>query len=164
MSDSRDEPTGRFPAIDRRDSPGRPAPRVDATRLWAGGGLAAVVAALVAVVCLLVARGIFDVTIFLQGDAALVEATMGTFAVVAALAALLATALMHGLLVAAPEPFRFFTWITGLLVLVAVLTPFATTLSVAEQVASALSNLAIGMAVVTLVRSVGESAVEPSTG
>ena len=41
-------------------------PTVDAGRLWAGGAATALVAALIAVVGVLVARGIFDVSIALR--------------------------------------------------------------------------------------------------
>jgi hypothetical protein len=47
-------------------------------------------------------------------------------AILAAVAALLATGLMHLLLLSTPRPFRFFTWIVSLLTLVAVLAPFLT--------------------------------------
>lgn len=44
----------------------------------------------------------------------------------AAVAALLATGLMHLLLLSTPRPGQFFTWIVGLLTLIAVILPFLT--------------------------------------
>ena len=41
----------------------RPAPKLDAGRLWTGGLATAAVAALVAVVGVLIARGVFDVPV-----------------------------------------------------------------------------------------------------
>ena len=92
------------------------------------GGLAtALVAASVAVVGVVIARGLFDVPVLAPtGEGTLGDASTARLAVLAALAALLATGLLHLLLVSTPRPFRFFTWIVALLTLVAVLAPFTT--------------------------------------
>jgi hypothetical protein len=74
----------------------RPGPSVDAGRLWTGGLATALVAALVAIVGVLIARGVFEVPVLAPTD----EGTLGnssTFRLAAfvAAAALLATGLDH---------------------------------------------------------------------
>jgi hypothetical protein len=76
-------------------------------------------------------------------------------AILAAVAALLATGLMHLLLVSTPRPFRFFTWIVSLLTVVAVLAPFMTDVTRATQVATA----AIGLVIGSLVSGAARSAI-----
>ena len=94
---------------------------VDAGRLWTGGVATALVAALVAVVGLLICRGLLNVPVLAPTD----EGTFGnanTFrlAGLAALAALLATGLLHLLLLSTPQPGQFFTWIVALATVAAV--------------------------------------------
>jgi hypothetical protein len=67
----------------------------------------------------------------------------------------LATAILHGLLVATPQPFVFFGWIMGLLTLVAALAPFATNAETASKVATSLINLVIGVAIWSLLAATG---------
>jgi hypothetical protein len=138
----------------------RPTPAVDAGRLWAGGMATALVAALVVVVGILIARGIFDIPVLApKGDGAWGDADTATYALFAGLAALLATALMHLLLVFAPRPGAFFGWIITLATLVGVAGPFATDAELAAQVATALINLVLGLAIGSLVVSAAHSAV-----
>jgi uncharacterized protein YhhL (DUF1145 family) len=80
----------------------------------------------------------------------------------AAVAALLATGLMHLLLLSAPRPFRFFTWIISLLTLVAVLAPFMSDAKLATKVATAAIVLVIGMAIGSLVSGSARSATRIS--
>jgi Family of unknown function (DUF6069) len=109
------------------DGNGQPRVRVDAGRLWMGGLVTAVVAALVAVVGVLIARGLLEVPVLAPTrEGTLGNANTARLALAAAVAALAATGLMHLLLVSTPRPFRFFSWIVSLLTLVAVLAPFMT--------------------------------------
>jgi hypothetical protein len=124
---------------------------VDAGKLWAGGLATAVVAALIAVVGIVIARGIFHIPVLAPnrsgtwGDADTVTYALAAFAV-----GLFATALMHILLLATPSPFTFFGWILGLSTLVAALAPFATSAEMASRVSTALINLFIGIGVWSL--------------
>lgn len=77
----------------------------------------------------------------------------------AAVAALLATGLMHLLLLSTPRPGQFFTWIVGLLTLIAVILPFLTDAEPATKVATAALNLSIGATIGSLVSSIARSAV-----
>jgi hypothetical protein len=137
-----------------------PRPKVDAGRLWTGGVATAAVAALVAVVGVLIARGLFDVPLLAPtGEGALGDASTARLAGLAALAALLATGLMHLLLLSTPRPGTFFSWIMVLATLIAVLLPFMTDAEPATKVATAAVNLAIGTAIGSLVSSIARSAV-----
>jgi hypothetical protein len=85
------------------------------------------------------------------GEGALGNANTARLAVLAAVAALVTTGLMHLLLVSTPRPFRFFTWIVSLLTLVAALAPFMTDAKLATQVATAAIYLVTGLAIGSLV-------------
>jgi hypothetical protein len=134
--------------------------RVNANRLWTGGVATAVVAALVAVVGVLIARGLLDVPVLAPTEEGVLgNANTARLALVAAGAALAATGLMHLLLLFIPRPWQFFTWIMSLVTLAAVLAPFATDAEIATKVATAAIFLAIGVAIGSLVSGVASSAV-----
>jgi hypothetical protein len=134
-------------------------PGVDAGRLWAGGVATAVVAALVAIVGLLIARGIFAVEVLApKGEGIWGNANTTTYAIVAAAVALLATGLMHLLSVATPAPGQFFGWIMVLLTAIAVVLPLTLTVVLSAKIATALINLAIGLVIAMVVNSMAASA------
>lgn len=147
-----------YAATGRPPSTRRPRRVIDAGRLWSGGVLAGVVAAGVAVVGLLIARGVLDIPVLVERKGHLVNASMAWYALVAFGAAILATGLLHLLLLAAPQPYRFFGWIVGLATAIAVILPFTTGAETASKVAVALINLAIGICVGSIVSSIGHSA------
>ena len=148
------------PYVEGQDGTGRGRLRVDAARLWTGGLATALVAALVAVVGVLIARGLFDVPVLAPtAEGALGNANTARLAALAAVAALLATGLLHLLVLSTPRPFRFFTWIISLLTLVAVLAPFMTDAELGTKVATAAIGLVIGMAIGSLVSGAGRSAI-----
>jgi hypothetical protein len=148
------------PYVEGDDGTGRGRVRVDAGRLWTGGLATALVAALVALVGVLIARGLFDVPVLAPSrEGALGNANTVRLAGLAAVAALVATGLMHLLLLSTPRPFRFFTWIVSLLTLLAVLAPFMTDAKLATQVATAAIGLVVGMAIGSLVSGAARSAI-----
>jgi hypothetical protein len=134
-------------------------PGVDAGRLWAGGIATAVVAALAAIVGLMIARGIFHVTVLepksggLWGNASTV-----TYAIVAALVALVATGLMHLLCLAVPAPATFFGWIMALVTAIAVVIPLTLTAALSAKVATAAINLVIGLIITLVINTMAASA------
>ena len=90
-------------------------PVLNAGRLWAGGMATALVAALIAVIGILGARGLFDVPILApKGAGVWGDASTGWYAFGAAMLSLVATGLMHLLLVSTPKPMRFFGWVVAL--------------------------------------------------
>jgi Family of unknown function (DUF6069) len=123
-------------------------PVVDASRLWAGGFATALVAALIAAVGVLIATGLFDAEVIAPGGFTETEAV--NYAIAAAIAALLATALIQLLIAAVPRPFAYFNWITGLAVVVVTLLPFASSQELSTKVATALINLVTGVAIASL--------------
>jgi hypothetical protein len=132
---------------------------VDAGRLWAGGVATAVVAALTAIVGLLIARGIFNVTVLEpKGQGIWGSASTATYAIVAALVALLATGLMHLLSLAVPSPGSFFSWIMVLLTAIAVVVPLTLTVSLEAKAATAAINLVIGLVITIVISTMAASA------
>jgi Family of unknown function (DUF6069) len=141
----------------------RPARSVDAGRLWTGGLATALVAALVTLVGVMIARGLFDVPVLAPTD----EGTLGNastlrLAVFAALAALLATGLLHLLLLSTPQPRQFFTWIITLATLAAALVPFLTSASLDAKIATSAITLVVGLAIGSLLSGVARSATRTS--
>jgi hypothetical protein len=122
--------------------------------------MAAVVAALLAVVGLILARGIADVPVLVQKDGQLVNAETWWYAAAAAAGALIATGLLHILLLWAPKPYLFFGWVLGLATAIAALVPYTFEAEVAAKVATSLINLAIGVCITSILLSVGRSAAE----
>ncbi|WP_112138885.1 DUF6069 family protein [Glycomyces dulcitolivorans] len=148
----REQPTRPYAAVEpQRDD----RPRVDAGRLWAGGFGTAVVAALVALVGILLVRGVLGIHILSPSDAgAYGDATTTTYAFGAFAVAILATGAVHMLLLLMPRPMAFFNWIMLLVVAVGVLIPFTVQAEVASQVATAAVNLVIGLCIMSLLNSV----------
>lgn len=152
----------------RPEAPGPPPrPRVDARQLWAGGAATAIVAALAAVVGILVCRWLFTIPVLApRRDGAWGDASTGLYALSAAAAALVATALLYLLVVATPRPGTFFGWIMGLATVIAVVFPFSTTAPLSEKAATAIVNLVLGIAIVSLLSGVASWATQlpPSDG
>ncbi|MFC5262718.1 DUF6069 family protein [Kribbella qitaiheensis] len=131
-------------------------------RLWAGGLATAVIAGLIAVAGILIARGVFDVPVLApEGEGTWGDADTWTYALYCGLAALVATGLLHLLLVSTPRPWQFFGWIIALATAVAALAPFVTTGSTSSKVATGLINLAVGIAIGTLLPGAARSAMRP---
>jgi hypothetical protein len=150
------------------EPPPEPTRWIEPGPLWAGGVATAVVAALIALVGILVARWLFTIPILApRQDGAWGDASTGTYTLAAAGAALVATALMHLLLLTTPRPQVFFGWIIALATIIAVVFPFSTQAPVAQKAATGVVNLILGFAIGTLVASVAGRAVRrrrPSGG
>jgi hypothetical protein len=86
-----------------------------------------------------------------------------TYALVSAAAALLATGLIHLLVIATPAPEQFFGWIMTLVTLIAAVLPLTLTVNTAAKWATALINIAIGAAIAFLVGMVAGNAYRPRT-
>jgi hypothetical protein len=72
--------------------------------------------------------------------------------------ALVATALMHLLLLSTPYPRVFFGWIIGLATVVAVVFPFSTTAPLSQKFATGVVNLVLGVAIGSLIVEVSRRA------
>jgi len=134
--------------------------RIDARQLWSGGAATALVAALVALAGILVCRWLFKIPILApRQDGAWGDASTAGYTFAAAAAALVATALMHLLLLAAPRPQMFFAWIIGLATVIAAVFPFSTTAPLSQKMATAVVNLVLGIVIGSLISGVAARAV-----
>jgi hypothetical protein len=139
------------PPSERRSSPGC---TVDARQLWSGGAATAVVGWLIALAGILVCRWLFGIPVLApRQDGAWGDASTAGYAIAAA-AALVATAVMHLLLIATPRPQMFFAWIIGLATVIAVVYPFGTTAPPSQKVATAVINLVLGAAIGSLINGI----------
>ena len=148
--------------------PGRPGPerprsdrpQVDAGRLWPGGIATAVVAGLVALVGVLVCRWLFGIPLLApKSDGAYGDAHTTALVLLAAAAALVATGLVHLLILSTPRPLTFFGWIIGLATVLAVLVPFSTTAPLTVKAATAVVDLILGVAIGSLISGVAARSV-----
>jgi hypothetical protein len=132
---------------------------LDPRRLWAGGLATAVVAGLAAVAGILVARGVFGVAVLApERDGLWGNANTGTYALLAAAAALAATGLRHLLSVTTPASGQFFAWIMVISTVIAVALPLTLRADLGSQVATAMINLGLGVIITILVSSTAASA------
>src|ERR1700761_1756118 len=136
--------------------------KLDMRRLWLGGVATALVAALIVVVGVLIARGILGISVLAPATADdLGTSATAVYAVFAAVCALLATGVLNLLLLGAPRPLAFFTWITALADVLAVTTPFSQGAPLSSKVFTALINLLVGVAVISLLSGVARAAARP---
>ena len=111
-------------------------------------------AALVALVGVLVSEGLLDIAMVRPPLIPIGNSFGASYAVTAAVLAFLATALAHLLVVATPRPRSFFTWIVGLLTVVGVVLPFTLEGTTSGRLATAVVDLLVGLAILSLLRSV----------
>ncbi|HZG92701.1 MAG TPA: DUF6069 family protein [Pseudonocardia sp.] len=134
-------------------------PRINAARLWSGGIATAVVAALIALVGVLVARAVFQIALSGSREAgAFGDSNTVLLCVLAAVAALAATGLAHLLLLSTPRPLAYLGWIVGLITVVAVVMPFLSGDDLPVALAKAVIHLVIGLAIGSLVTGAAASA------
>jgi hypothetical protein len=137
--------------------------RVNAGRLWAGGAATAVVAGLIAIVGILVGRGLFNVAVLApKGAGVWGDARTFWYALGAAMLSLVATGLMHLLLLFTPRPMLFFGWVMVLGTVVAMLAPFVTDNDLGSRMFTAGLNFILGVAVGSLVAGSAHAAVRPA--
>lgn len=142
--------------------PHPPHRRLEVGRLWAGGVATAVVAALIALVGVLIVRAVLRIAVYAPATAgAFGDSSTTVLCVVAAVAALAATGLLHLLLVATPRPLSYFSWIVGLVTAAATVLPFTTAESLAAAFAQAIINLVIGAAIGSLLSGAAANATRP---
>jgi hypothetical protein len=142
----------------RDDSSRRPG--VDARKLWAGGAASAVVTGLLALVGVLAGRWLLHVPLLAPShDGAYGDARTTALIIAAMMATLAATGLVHLLLLGTVRPLMFFGWIVALGTAIIVIFPFSTTAPLDAKIASAVVNLALGVAVGTLVGGVATRSV-----
>ncbi|NRQ36401.1 hypothetical protein HII36_31880 [Nonomuraea sp. NN258] len=136
------------------------APEVDTGRLWGGGLATALVAALVAWVCVLV-TAVFPHAEVLTPESRGHTDVSGTLLYVfcAGMGALAATLILQIMVMLTPRPLAYFGWITGLVTAAFCVLPFTVEARAADQVATGLANLFVGLVILTLLPKVGHTAV-----
>jgi hypothetical protein len=138
----------------------RSAPLLDAGRLWAGGLATALVSGMLALAGVVVIRGVFDIALLapksagVWGDASTIWYVGG-----AAVGALLATALIHVLILFTPRPISFFAWVIFLATATATAAPFGADAATEAKIATATLNLILGVAIGSLVVGTARSAI-----
>ena len=124
-------------------------------RLWAGGVATACVAALVAAVGVLLFSSVLNVRLVQPPLLlTLTDSLAVNWALTAFVAALLATAIAHLLSATTPRPRLFLGWIIGLATVAAMVVPFAADATMAGKVSTAVINLAVGVAIGSLLTGV----------
>jgi hypothetical protein len=134
---------------------------VNARSLWTGGVATALVAALVAIVGVLIIRGVLSIPIIAPANTTGAIDYVGAvwLAGFAALGGLVATALMHVLLLLAPQPMAFFGWIIGLVTLAFAVWPFTVKVGSDVRIANAVLHVMIGIAIGTLLLMTSDQAM-----
>ncbi|MBT2224736.1 hypothetical protein KLK06_02560 [Nonomuraea sp. NEAU-A123] len=122
---------------------------------------AAVVAALIVVVGVMISGRLLGIRVLTPaGTSAYGSAATTGYAISAAAAALVATLLLYLLMLSTPEPTKFFAWIAGLFAVIITILPFMYSADVLKQIATAIINLVIGIAIASLLTSIGRTAME----
>ena len=147
-----------YPASPRDAATNRVRP--DSAQFWAGAVATAVVAALIALVGILICRWTLNIPILAPaGDGAWGNAHTGEYALVAAVVAIAAAGILYLLALSTPQPGLFFRWIMGLATLAAVVYPFSTHAPVDQKFATALVDLVIGLAIISLLTATAARAM-----
>ena len=140
----------RASSLENRSS--RAGVRVDSRKLWSGGVASAAVAALAALAGVLVARWLFGLPVLAPAsDGTYGDVRTTALVLVAAASALVATGLVHLLMMSTPRPFLFFGWIVALVTTLVVVCTFSTTAPLGAKISTAAIGLAIGAMIGTLV-------------
>ena len=133
---------------------------LDAGKLWRGAIATALVAIGVAVVGMLIIRGLLDIKIVRRTDGGdFVQATTGWYVGAAIVGTILATGLLQALMSLTPAPFRFYGWITGLVIVASAIVPWTLDAGNDTKIATSLLNIAVGSCIATLVSGIGRTAV-----
>ena len=125
-----------------------------AGRLWAGGVATGCIAALVAAVGVLLCSSVLNVRLVPTLMLSITDSLAWNYAMTAFVLALLATGVAHLLSLTTPRPRVFFGWLVGLGTAAAMVMPFAAEGSLAGKISTALINLAVGIAIGTLLTAV----------
>ncbi len=132
---------------------------IDQRRYWVGAVLTAAVAVLVAVLGMLIAKGVFHQSIIMRDGDGSFAVHVGAYALFTALISVLTSVLFLGICQFAPRPGLYFAWIGALGVLFTAVLPFTMSLALVSQIIFAVINVLVGVAIVTLVPVSAHSSV-----
>ena len=125
-----------------------------AGRLRAGGVATGCIAALVAAVGVLLCSSVLNVRLVPTLMLSITDSLAWNYVMTAFVLALVATGVAHLLSLTTPRPRVFFGWLVGLGTAAAMVMPFAAEGSLAGKISTALINLAVGIAIGTLLTAV----------
>jgi len=125
-----------------------------AGRLWAGGVATGCIAALVAAVGVLLCSSVLNVRLVPTLMLSITDSLAWNYAMTAFVLALVATGVAHLLSLTTPRPRVLLGWLVGLGTAAAMVMPFAAEGSLAGKISTALINLAVGIAIGTLLAAV----------
>jgi hypothetical protein len=151
-------PSNPYPGSPHERSSGRP--ELDERRFRAAGIWTSIVAALIAVVGVVIARGVFKIPLFgpldsgVWGNAATIALAFVAFG-----CGMLGTGLLFLLLRTTPSPITYFGWIVGLVTAVAAVIPLTIGTDFGVKVASSVVNAAIGIAIGALTVSAARRSI-----
>jgi hypothetical protein len=132
--------------------------QVETGRYWRGAMATAAAAACTAGVGLLIVRGLFGLHVLRRSDGGgFSQASSWWYLTVSVLAALAAAGLLLLLLSYSPRPWRFFEWISGLVLAAVTLLPLTFNASTGSKLATALLHLAVGLVIIAFVQMVGKA-------
>jgi Family of unknown function (DUF6069) len=147
-----DPGAGTWPAGDRL---------VDEGLLWTGGVATAMVATLVTLIGVIIARGILGVPMVVPTAAGTWGDISAASYLGTAACTLIATGLLQGLLLLAPEPLLFFGWTMTLATAATGLMPFAAHAALPSEVVSGAVNMAVCWTVWSLLAATGRASLIP---
>lgn len=142
------------------DTPAGTRRRVDPVRLWAGGAATMIVAAGVGFVGVLVIQAIFRVPGLHKVGAEVFALDQISLAISAAIAALLATGVLHLLMVSTPRAHTFFAWIMSLFVLGLIVQELIGGGGWLQKILLSALYLVIAVAITSLLTGVGRTAIK----
>ena len=96
----------------------------------------------------------------LSAKGQLVDQAMAVVPITAGLAALVATALLHLLLLTTPRPTAFFGAICAIVIAIMVLQVFLGGASIEEEVATSMLYVVVGVGIISLLSGVARTAVQ----
>ncbi len=145
-----------------RNEPPRRQTAFSANRLWTGGVVTAIIAAGLAIVGFLVVRGVLRMPVLgVRPGGTVFTPSMVGYALGAAVAALLATGVMHLLLLGTPRPLFYFGWIGALCTAILVLLPLGVRQTWSEVIPTAMIDLVVGIAITAIVRGTAAASLSP---
>ncbi|REE95376.1 DUF6069 family protein [Thermomonospora umbrina] len=126
-------------------------PEIRVGRLWAGGLVTALCAALVTVIGGVLARGVLDVPVPAPVSPHTSGLTVGVaYALCAAALTVQAVAMLHVLMAVSPRPVNAMVWVCGPITAMAAIVPLIVRADAEARVATAIINLATGVVVTGL--------------
>lgn len=145
-------PTGGAGTWDAPVPPPAEDARLDGGRFWAGAAATVLVCALIGLAAAVIIDEVLGLDLHSPG--LLGDSTTASWTAAGALFALLAAAVLHGLVLAAPRPSMFFGWLVALVTIILAVLPSTGRTDPVAGVTTAVVWLLLGLAVWSMLSSV----------